>query len=99
MSVYQTHLVLEKWFGGVDFSYLSYFDSGWNSNLASYDMEGLWFQGMDVDDYNYPSPKNIPYEVLQPLNAYNCKYYVIIFPGWFNNLHNTKIDFKIYSLG
>ena len=73
MSVYQAPLVLEQRFGGVDFSYLSYFDSGWNSNLASYEMTGLRCQGMDVDDDNYPSPKNIPDEVLQPLNAYNFK--------------------------
>ena len=73
LSVSLTTFVLEKRFGGGKFSDLPCLASGRNSKLASDDMNGLQYQGIAVDDYNYPSPDNITDEVLPPENGYSCK--------------------------
>ena len=86
---------------GVEILDLPCLASGNNLNLTSDDMDDLRRQGIDVDDYNYPAPENIPVPKINPLPQLeedkNWSSEGIICPRKSNNLHNTYADFNNYS--
>ena len=52
-------------------------------------MSDIRLQIITVDDNNEPDTNNNPYEIPNPVNAYNCKPEEIILPGKSENVHNT----------
>ena len=80
---------------GVEISDLPCLASRHNLNLTSEDMADIQRQGISVEEYDDPSPKNIPLQQLEEDNSYRLG--GIICSRRLKNLHNTYAAFKNYS--
>ena len=87
LPVSQTPLEFKHRVGGVEFLDLPSLASGQNPVQCFQCTLDISHQGIAVDDDNEPAPENIPYKVIQPVNASN----------WIPEVTFSQGDQKIYT--